>query len=78
MGSSTYEWMFRHIVQYGDGDTLTLPRMLAGIQPILITANGPGPYKARNLAASRATGDVLLFTVGGVAGGWRLTPARAE
>jgi Glycosyl transferase family 2 len=50
------------VVQYGAASPIRLPAMPGGREVQVLAVGHPSPYAARNLAASRATGDALLFT----------------
>ena len=50
------------VVRYGAAGPRELPRVPAGRDIRVLAVNHSSPYAARNLAASRATGEALLFT----------------
>ena len=53
------------VVRYGAVSSRELPPVPAGHDVQVLAVNQPSPYAARNLAASRATGEALLFTESG-------------
>ena len=50
------------VVHYGPAEPTPLPAIARGREVQVLAVDHPSPYAARNLAASHAKGDALLFT----------------